>query len=146
MSSFQSLFAWKKNYEQLGVQICPAVITLENRSGKSNMGHQPVPSIMSWINFYMLAQTKKSSPSSSFPQNSFHQQNCANIRTFLCFTSPQVRLPVVGRSVVIFQNGSFVVLPVKVRLSVGRLVGWLVCHNFLKKREVSLSCFYRGTR
>ena len=26
-----------------------------------------------------------------------------------------------------------------------RLVGWFVCHNFLKEQEVSLPCFYRCT-
>ena len=29
--------------------------------------------------------------------------------------------------------------------SVGRSVGWLICHNFLKGREVTLLCFYRST-
>ena len=31
------------------------------------------------------------------------------------------------------------------RLSVGQLVCWLVCHNFLKGRKASLPCSYRST-
>ena len=33
-----------------------------------------------------------------------------------------------------------------VRRSIRRLVGWLVCHNFLKGRAVSLPCSQRRTR
>ena len=35
--------------------------------------------------------------------------------------------------------------PLWARLSVGRSVGWLVWHNFLKCQDVSIPCSYRST-